>query len=75
MLALQCFITLIRCEKLQERQRVRQTVERIAEMATHDEGQRFRVLEDTTGKVTELDCHKEVVHAFSEKCFPLGKVC
>jgi hypothetical protein len=59
---------------LQERQRVRETVERIAELATHDEGQKFRVLEDTSGKVTQLDCHAEVVDAFSEKCFALGKV-
>ena len=62
-------------KKLQERQRVREAVERIAEIATHDEGQRFRVLEGTYGKVTQLDCHNEVVHAFSEKCFALGKVC
>ena len=58
---------------LRERQKVRQTVERIAEMATHDEGQRFRVLEGTSGKVTQLDCHHEVVHAFSDTCFALGK--
>lgn len=59
---------------LQERQRVRETVEKIAELATHDEGQKFRVLEGTSGKVTQLDCHAEVVDLFSEKCYALGKV-
>ena len=63
------------CNIWQERQRVRKTVERIAELAAQDEGQQFRVLEGTSGKVTQLDCHAEVVDAFSEKCFALGKVC
>ena len=50
-------------------------MEKIAELATHDEGQKFRVLEETSGKVTQLDCHAEVVDLFSEKCYALGKVC
>ena len=50
-------------------------MEKIAELAAQDEGQQFRVLEGTSGKVTQLDCHAEVVDAFSEKCFALGKVC
>ncbi|XP_028398657.1 legumain-like [Dendronephthya gigantea] len=58
---------------LRERQRVRETVEKIAEVATHGEEQKFRVLEGSSGKVTELDCHAEVVDAFHEKCFALGK--
>ena len=50
-------------------------MEKIAELATHDEGQKSRVLEETSGKVTQLDCHADVVDAFNDKCFALGQVC
>ncbi|XP_046848645.1 legumain-like [Xenia sp. Carnegie-2017] len=58
---------------LQERQKVRETVQRIVERAIQDKGQRLRILEGRSGEVTQLNCHSDVVHAYSEKCFPLGK--
>lgn len=53
---------------------MRETVQRIVERAIQDKGQRLRILEGRSGEVTQLNCHSDVVHAYSEKCFPLGKV-
>lgn len=38
-----------------------------------DEAMEFRLMEKRPDKINQLDCHTDVVHAFSQRCFNLGK--